>query len=176
MFFGENPVSDLSLHVLRAPVLCIMGGRLWFLGHVCSSYTCTGSSARRYGIRASQGQEPSKELTARTLLIPCIIALGLTLHIFFSKSVSKTHKHAHVCIQHLYTYINVCLRPRAFNHPLQLLHIDPLHLGYWAWPSPSTSLNRSTSPASLFAVSSTSSFSCSCLIAPVPLANPTPIA
>ena len=22
--------------------LCVMGGRLWFLGHGCSSYTCTG--------------------------------------------------------------------------------------------------------------------------------------
>ena len=24
--------------------LCVMGGRLWFLGHACSSYTCTGST------------------------------------------------------------------------------------------------------------------------------------
>ena len=40
--------------------LCVMGGRLCFLGHVCSSYTCTGSSARRYGIWASQGRELSE--------------------------------------------------------------------------------------------------------------------
>ena len=24
--------------------LCVMGGRLWFLGHAYSSYTCTGSA------------------------------------------------------------------------------------------------------------------------------------
>ena len=24
--------------------LCVMGGRLQFLGHVCSSYMCTGSA------------------------------------------------------------------------------------------------------------------------------------
>ena len=101
-----------------------MGGRLWFLGHVCSSYTCTGSSARRYGIWASQGQEPSKELTARTLLIPCINTLGSTTSFFFIESASKLHKHAHdVYIQHLYKYINVCLYPRASNSPLQMLHI-----------------------------------------------------
>ena len=44
VFFGENPISDLSLYVLWALALCVMGGRLWFLGHVCSSYTCTGST------------------------------------------------------------------------------------------------------------------------------------
>ena len=82
MYFGENPISDLSLHMLRAPALCVMGGRLWFLGHVYSSCTCTGSSARRYGIRASQGQEPSYELTVQTLVIPCINALGLTTCFF----------------------------------------------------------------------------------------------
>ena len=68
VLYGEDPVSDLSLHVLRAmrsalwvvgygslvtPILptratgsalCVMGGRLWFLGHAYSSYTCTGSA------------------------------------------------------------------------------------------------------------------------------------
>ena len=131
VFFGENPVSDLSLHVLRAPALCIMGGRLWFLGHVCSPYTCTGSSARRYGIRASQGQEPSNELTARTLLIPCINALGLTTRLFFTTNASKPPKHAYdVYLQHLYKYTNVCLGPHAFISPFQLSHIgsSPLRL------------------------------------------------
>ena len=109
--------------MLWALALCVMGGRLWFLDHICSSYTCTGSSAQRYGIRASQGQEPSKELTARTLLIPRINALGLTTSFFFTESASKPHKHAHVIyIQHLYKYINVCLCPRASNSPLQMLH------------------------------------------------------
>ena len=118
VFFGENPVSDLSLHVIQAPALCVMGGRLWFLGHIYSSYTCTGSSARCYGIRASQGQDPSNELTARTLLIPHINALGLTTHLFFTASASKPPKHAHVVyLQHLYKYTNVCLGPRPPNSP-----------------------------------------------------------
>ena len=78
VFFGENPVSNLSLHVLWAPnsALWVVGyGSLvtLFLLHV------HGLRARRYGLWASQGQEPSKELTARTLLIPRIIMLGLTL-------------------------------------------------------------------------------------------------
>ena len=116
MFLRENLVSDLSLHVLWAPALYVMGGRLWFLGHVCSSYTCTGSNARCYGIQASQGQEPSNELTTRTLLIPRINTFGLTAHLFFTTSAIKPPKHAHVVyLQHLYKYTNVCLCPRASN-------------------------------------------------------------
>ena len=32
--------------------LYVMGGWLWFLGHVCSSYTCTGSAldVMEYGV------------------------------------------------------------------------------------------------------------------------------
>ena len=32
--------------------LCVMGGRLRFLGHACSSYTCTGSAldVMEYGL------------------------------------------------------------------------------------------------------------------------------
>ena len=70
--------------------------------------------ARCYGIRASQGQEPNNELTAQTLLIPYIIALGLTLHRIFTESAGKLHKQAHVTLQHLYTYINVYMCPRGF--------------------------------------------------------------
>ena len=139
MFFGENHVFDLSLHVLRAPALCVMGGRLWLLGHVCSSYTCTGSSARCYGIQASQGQGLSNELTARMLLIPCINASGLTIRLFFTESASKPHKHAYnVYLQHLYKYINVCLCPRASNSPLQMSHAgsSPLRFGPLVNPAP----------------------------------------
>ena len=101
--------------------LCVMGSWLWFLGHVYSSYTCTGS--QHFGIWASQGQEPSNELTAQMLLIPYINALGLTTSFFFTESACKPHKHAHVIyIQHLYKYINVCLCPRASNSPLQMSH------------------------------------------------------
>ena len=78
VLYGEDPVSDLSLHVPRLRALCygwsatVPWSRL-FLLHV------HGLRAQRYGLWASQGQEFSKELTARTLLILCIIALGLTL-------------------------------------------------------------------------------------------------
>ena len=115
-YFANHRVEHVLLYVLwRKPslqslpthatgsALCIMGGRLWFFGHAYSSYTCTGSSARRYGIRPSQGQEPSNELTARTLFIPRINALGLTTRLFFIASASKPPKHAHVVyLQHLY--------------------------------------------------------------------------
>ena len=60
-------------------VLCIMGGRLWFLGHAYSSYMCTGSvlDVMDYGL--AKAKDFSNELTARTLLILRIIALGLIL-------------------------------------------------------------------------------------------------
>ena len=63
--------------------LCVMGGRLRFLGHAYSSYTCTRSTldVMNYGI--AKAKEFSNELTARTLLILRIIALGLTLQRFF---------------------------------------------------------------------------------------------
>ena len=86
--------------------LCIMGGRLWFLGHVCSPYMCMGSSARRYGIPASQGQEPSNELTARTLLIPRINMLGLTTCIFLNTSASQNHHNTHKLLTYgIYTNV-----------------------------------------------------------------------
>ena len=74
--------------------LCVMGGQLWFLDHVCSSYMCTGSSTRHYGIRASQGQEPSNKLTAQTLLIPCINVLGL-ITCLFSPQMLASHLNMH---------------------------------------------------------------------------------
>ena len=68
VLYGEDPVSNLCLHVLWAPnsALWVVGyGSLvtLFLLHV------HGLRARRYGLWASQGQEPSKELTAHTPLI-----------------------------------------------------------------------------------------------------------
>ena len=62
-----------------------------------------------------------------------------------------------------------------FNCSLQLLQTS-LRADHGASPSPSISPNRSTSPASFFATSSTSSSSYCCFIAPIPLANPAPIA
>ena len=78
MFFGENPVSDLSLHVLRAP-----HSALWVVD--CGSLVMSVPPIRAQAPRstlwnmASQGQELTNELTVQTLLIPRIIALGLTL-------------------------------------------------------------------------------------------------
>ena len=49
-------------------VSCIMGGWLWFLGHACSSYVCTGSAldAMDYGL--AEAIWVNNEPTARTLL------------------------------------------------------------------------------------------------------------
>ena len=60
-------------------MLCVMGGQLWFLGHAYSSYTCTGSALDVMDYGLAKAKEFSNELTARTLLILHIIALGLTL-------------------------------------------------------------------------------------------------
>ena len=111
-----------------------------------------GSSARRYGIWASQGQEPSNELTARTLLIPCINVLGLTTHPFFLASVSKPPEHAYVVyLQHLYT--NVCLGPRASNSllvvPYRFLPTQVIALGRHRLPR---RIDRHRRPASSWCV------------------------
>ena len=59
--------------------LCVMGGRLWFLGHAYSSYTCMGSALDVMDYGLAKAKDFSNELTARTLLILCIIVLGLGL-------------------------------------------------------------------------------------------------
>jgi hypothetical protein len=123
VFLGENPVPDLSLHVLWALVLCVMGGWQRFLGHVCLSYKCTGSSARRYGIRASQGQEPSNELSARTLLIPRIKRVRVNNTSFFTATDNKSPRHTYdVYFQHLYNNTNVFYDHSTFNSLVRLLH------------------------------------------------------
>ena len=81
--------------------LCIMGGRLRFLGDACSSYTSTGSTldVMDYGI--AKAKEFNNELTARMLLILCIIALGLLLQRFSPQMQSS-------CINmHLITFIHI---------------------------------------------------------------------
>ena len=63
--------------------LYVMGGRLWFLGHVCYSYTCTGSALDviDYGLVKVIGI--SGRPTVRTLFELRIIASGLKLRRFF---------------------------------------------------------------------------------------------
>ena len=78
VFYGEDPVSDYILRALRGSALCVTVGRLWFLSHACSSYTCQGLCARRYGLQSSQGLDFRHELTART-----------PLELFFSPSYSS---------------------------------------------------------------------------------------
>ena len=63
-----------------------MGGRLRFLGDACSSYMCTGSALDIMDYGLAKAKEFSNELTARTLLILCIIALGLTLQRLFNEN------------------------------------------------------------------------------------------
>ena len=63
----------------------------------------------------------------------------------------------------------------CYNYSLQLIQ-NTLRADHQASPSPSISPNRSTSPSSFFATSSTSSSSYWCSTVPVPLANLAPIA
>ena len=56
-----------------------MGGRLRFLGHTYSSYTCMGSVLDIMDYGLAKAKEFNNELTARMLLILRIVALGLLL-------------------------------------------------------------------------------------------------
>ena len=40
--------------------LYVMGGRLWFLGHACSSYTCTGSTLDVLEYELAKAKSPVK--------------------------------------------------------------------------------------------------------------------
>ena len=53
--------------------LCIMGGRLWFLGHACLSYTSTGSAldVMDYGLAKAESS------TKNTLVERCLYYLYL---------------------------------------------------------------------------------------------------
>ena len=55
-------------------MLCVMGGRLWFLGHACSSYMCTGSmlDVMDYGLAEAIGV--SGDLTAWPLIMKIFFA------------------------------------------------------------------------------------------------------
>ena len=65
--------------------LCVMGGRLWFLGHAYSTYMSTGSAldVMDYGLAKAMGV--SSEPTAWTLLVLRIVALWLKLRSFFAE-------------------------------------------------------------------------------------------
>ena len=87
----QSPISPYTCHGLRALRYGWSAAVPWsclFLLHVHEL------RARYYGLWASQGQESSKELTARMLLILRIIALGLLLQSFFTTNISKLRKHA----------------------------------------------------------------------------------
>ena len=91
--------------------LYVMGGRLWFLGHACSTNTCTGSTldVMDYGLAKAIGI--NSRPTVRTLLELRIIASGLKLRRFFDRNTSKLHIHAPCTI---YSINNCLLRFSAF--------------------------------------------------------------
>ena len=68
-----SPYTCCGLRALRYGWSAVVPRSCLFVLHV------HGLRARCYGIWAIQGQEPSKELTVRTLLILRIIVLGLAL-------------------------------------------------------------------------------------------------
>ena len=51
--------------------LCVMDGWLWFLGHACSSYMCTGSALDVIDYGLAEAIWVNSEPTARTLLTLC---------------------------------------------------------------------------------------------------------
>ena len=78
----EKTQSPISPYTCYGSALYVMGGRLRFLGHAYSSYTCMGFTLDVMDYGLAKAKEFSKELTTRTLLILCIIALGLLLQRF----------------------------------------------------------------------------------------------
>jgi len=78
-FLWKRPsLRSLPTHAMGS-ALCVMGGRLQFLGHTCYSYTCTGSvlDVMEYGLAKAIGV--SSKPTTWTLLELRIIASGLKL-------------------------------------------------------------------------------------------------
>ena len=49
--------------------LCVMGGRPWFFGDACSSYTSMGSTLDVMDYGLAEAKEFSNELTARLYYI-----------------------------------------------------------------------------------------------------------
>ena len=85
--------------------LCVMGGRLWLLGHAYSSYTCMGSVLNVMDYGLAKAKDFSNKLTARTLLILHIIVLGLILQRFLHLNTTNcinmhmsTFIHTHKCL------------------------------------------------------------------------------
>ena len=66
--------------------LCVMGGRLRFLGHAYSSYTCTGSALDVMDYGLAKAMRVRSEQTAWTLLV---MALWLKLRRFLRQNASK---------------------------------------------------------------------------------------
>jgi len=85
-------------------VLRVMGGWLWFFGHACSSYMCTGSTLGVMDYGLAKAQWFSNELPAQTLLILRIITLGLTLQRFFNEKLANCIN-MHMTFYNIYTYI-----------------------------------------------------------------------
>ena len=104
---------SLPTHAMGS-ALCVMGGRLRFLGHACYSYMCMGSAldVMDYGLAKAIGI--SSRPTVWTLFELRIIALGLKLWTFFRWNTSKLHiLHIHAPYN-IYSINNCFLRFRAF--------------------------------------------------------------
>ena len=71
--------------------LYVMGGRLRFLGHVCYSYTCTGSALDVMDYRLAKAIGTSSRPTGRMLIELRIIASGLKPRRLFRRTTSKLH-------------------------------------------------------------------------------------
>ena len=94
--------------------LYVMGGRLRFLGHICYSYTCTGSALDVMDFGLAKAIGISSKPIVQTLLELRIIASGLKLRRFFRRNTSKLHiLHIHAPYN-IYSINNCFLRFRVF--------------------------------------------------------------
>ena len=63
--------------------LCVMGGRLWFLGYACFFLHVHGLCARRYRLWAIRGRELRAEFIARSPFPPStVISITAKQHTF----------------------------------------------------------------------------------------------
>ena len=123
-YFDNRRAAHVPLYSLwRRPILqnlptcatgstlCVMGGRLRFLGHDRPSYTCMGSALDVMDYGLAEAIRVSGGLTARILLILPISTSWSKLRRFSHRNTSKLHTHAPYNIYHIHKCF---LRYRAF--------------------------------------------------------------
>ena len=90
-FLWKRPSHRFFPTRATGSALCVMGGRLWFLGHVYYSYTCAGSMLDIMDYELAKAIGISSRPTVRMLFELRIITSGLKLRRLFHQTTSKLH-------------------------------------------------------------------------------------